>query len=76
MNKIIKILEEEFIKADKSEPFLDRNYVRESKRIFNLLRGRTPSDFNSGGRAIYDIVLDITWYFEKRKAHISSNFIK
>lgn len=68
---MIEKLEMDFIKEDRSERFLDREYVREIKRIFKLLKGTIPSDVDATDKAIYDIVEDIKWYFKKRKAHIS-----
>ncbi len=63
MNKkeIIKKLEKSFVKEDKAEPFLDREYVEETKRIYKLLKNNdTSSDFiDATDKAIYDIVEDI-----------------
>ncbi len=60
-NKIIEKLEKSFIEEDKAEPFLDREYVEETKRIYKLLKNNnTNSDFiDSTDRVIYDIVKDI-----------------
>lgn len=53
LKKLLKSFEEE----DKKEPFLDREYVEETKRIYN---GLIISDVdNYVGKATYDIVNDI-----------------
>jgi len=66
MNKITKInilkkLLKNFEEEDKKEPFLDRGYVEETKKIYQaLMEGAFSDDFQE--RAIYDIGLDIFKY--------------
>ena len=65
--KIIEKLEREFIKEDKKEPFLNREYVEETKRIYKLLKGEIDSEENPTDRAIYDIVNDIFRELDREK---------
>jgi hypothetical protein len=60
---IIKKLKKEFLKEDKKEPFLDREYVDESLRIFDILSEGIGDFEDETDRAIYDIVQDIFRYF-------------
>ena len=57
----IKRAEKSFLEEDKKEPFLNREYVEETKRIFSLLRNKSSmGDFeNPTDRAIFDLVYDI-----------------
>lgn len=57
----IKKAEKSFLQEDKKEPFLDREYVDETKRIFCLLKDKSSmGDFeNPTDRAIFDVVYDI-----------------
>ena len=59
--KIIEKAEKSFLDADKEEPFLNREYAEETKRIYLLLKNRASmGDFESPtDRAIFDIVQDI-----------------
>ena len=69
--KTIERLEISFIIEDKKEPFINREYVKETKRIFKLLKsGIIGSEQDVTDRAIYDIVNDIFHHFEETKGHI------
>ena len=65
--QIIKKIEKEFIKEDKAEPFINREYVEETKRIFGLLKESVGDFDNDTNRAIYDIVQDIFRYYRRKK---------
>ena len=67
IRKIIEKLEKEFIKEDKEEPFLNREYVEETKRIYKLLKEEIDSEENPTDRAIYDIVNDIFRELDREK---------
>ena len=55
--KILTKLLKSFIEEDKKEPFFDREYSKETKRIYNnLIEG---NGVESQDRAIYDIISDI-----------------
>lgn len=55
----IERAEKSFLKEDKAEPFIDRAYVKETKRIFGLLKEDNGDFEDVTDRAIYDIVSDI-----------------
>ena len=57
--QIINKVEKSFNTEDKKEPFLNRAYVDETKRILNLLKSDCGDFENPTDRAIYDIVTDI-----------------
>lgn len=57
--KVILKAEKSFLKEDKKEPFIDREYVDETKRIFSLLKADVGDFENPTDRAIFDIVKDI-----------------
>jgi hypothetical protein len=65
--KILEKLKKQFIKEDKEEPFLNRAYVKETKRIFDMLLGVKKSSFNETDYAIFDIVDDIFKYYKGRR---------
>ena len=70
--KLMKQLLKEFLKEDKSDPFINRDYVDETKRIYELLRvpeGMANVD-NETDRAVYYIVADILRYFGKLHFHV------
>ena len=58
---IIQKAEAIFLEDDELEPFINREYVEETKRIYGLLRNKASmGDFDSPqDRAIFDIVEDI-----------------
>ncbi len=58
---IIKKAEKSFLEDDKLEPFLNREYAEETKRIYGLLKDKcSMGDFESPkDRAIFDVVYDI-----------------
>lgn len=60
LNEVVILkAEKSFIEEDKEEPFLDREYVDETKRIFSLLKEGNGDFENPTDRAIFDIVKDI-----------------
>ena len=61
IEEAISKAEKSFLEEDKKEPFLDREYVDETKRIFSLIKGKSSmGDFeNPTDRAIFDVVYDI-----------------
>lgn len=69
--KLMKQLLKEFLKEDKDDPFIDRDYVEETKRIYKLLM--VPEGMTQHlniDRAVYDIVADILRYFGKVHFHV------
>ena len=70
--KIMKKLLKEFVKEDKADPFVNRVYAEETKRIYKLLIvPEDMSDFgNETDKAIYDIVGDLLRHFEKVRYHL------
>jgi len=60
-DEIVKQAEANFLEDDEAEPFLNREYADETKRIYTLLRNKASmGDFDSPqDRAIFDIVQDI-----------------
>lgn len=64
--EILKQLKEDFIKEDEAEPFLNRLYVDETIRLFDMLiegydeLAEYPTD-----KAINDIVIDIFRYYDE-----------
>lgn len=60
-DSILRNAETNFLLDDKDEPFLNREYAEETKRIYKLLRNKASmGDFDSPqDRAIFDIVEDI-----------------
>lgn len=65
----MKRLLKEFIKEDESEPFINREYVEETKRIYRLLIGDIPHG-NETDNAVYDIVNALLYHFEKTRYHL------
>jgi len=57
--EIIKKAEKSFLEEDKAEPFLDREYAEETKRIYGLLKEDMGDFENPTDRAIFDLVNDI-----------------
>jgi len=57
----IKRAEKSFLKDDKKEPFISREYAEETKRIYGLLKNKSSmGDFeNPTDRAIFDVIYDI-----------------
>ena len=60
-DSILENAEIDFSLDDKSEPFINREYAEETKRIYGLLKNKASmGDFDSPqDRAIFDIVEDI-----------------
>ena len=60
LNEVVILkAEKSFLKEDKQEPFLDREYAEETKRIFGLLKEGSGDFENSIDRTFFDIVKDI-----------------
>ena len=57
---ILKRLRNGFITEDKREPFIDRNYVEETIRIYDNLIESNTCEYQE--KAIYDIISDIFRY--------------
>jgi hypothetical protein len=64
--EILKKLKGEFVKEEKAEPFQNREYVKESTRIFNMLIDGFDFGKNETDNATFDIVDDIFRYFKKK----------
>lgn len=65
---ILRKLKQNFIEEDKSEPFLNREYVEETIRVFNFLINPNNSLVNNlsplfQDKSVYDIVSDIFRHF-------------
>ncbi len=60
-DEIIKQAETNFLEDDTLEPFANREYVEETKRIYDLLKNEHPmGDFKSPqDRAIFDVAYDL-----------------
>lgn len=60
-DEIIKQAEATFLEDDEAEPFLNREYAEETKRIYGLLKDKhTMGNFeNPQDRAIFDVVSDV-----------------
>jgi len=60
-DSIIRSAEAVFLEDDEAEPFKNREYVEETKRIYGLLKNKASmGDFDSPqDRAIFDLVEDI-----------------
>ena len=56
--ELMNRLRKRFVDGDKQEPFADREYVKESKRLFKLYGG-VLADGSAEDRASYDIVTDL-----------------
>ena len=67
-DSVIQKAEANFLEDDELEPFLDREYAEETKRIYDLLKNKASmGDFESPqDRAIFDIVEDIFLGVEKQ----------
>lgn len=63
--KILKKLKKSFVKEDKEEPFLNREYVEETLRIFDLLIGGFDLGESQTDNAIQDVVNDVFRYFDE-----------
>jgi len=59
--EIIIKAEKSFLESDKEEPFLNREYAEETKRIFALIKNKSSmGDFEDPkDRAMFDVVYDI-----------------
>ncbi len=60
-DETIKLAESTFLEDDEAEPFLNREYVNETKRIYTLLKNNhAMGDFEDPkDRAVFDLVQDI-----------------
>lgn len=55
----MKKLKEDFNKGDREEPFIDREYVEETNRVYDVLIEGIGDEPNSTDKAIFDIVNEI-----------------
>lgn len=64
----IQKAEENFLEDDKLEPFSNREYVKETKRIYSLLEDKhAMGDFDDPkDRAIFDVVNDILLFAQNQ----------
>lgn len=62
--EILEKLKKSFIEEDVEEPFQNREYVRETLRIFDLLSDDITPEETKTDEAITDIVNDIFRYYE------------
>jgi len=65
LKKLIFKAKKSFNNEDKKEPFLDRYYVEETNRMFDLLLEDIGDFPDATDRAIYDIVKDLFREFKK-----------
>jgi len=70
-DEIVKQAEANFLEDDEAEPFLNREYAEETKRIYGLLKNKASmGDFDSPqDRAIFDIVQDILRICGEKRVH-------
>lgn len=69
---IIKKLLKGFIAEDKIDPFGNREYAKETRRIFEMLISYDELNLkDETDEAIYDIVDDIFRYFKKTQYHFT-----
>lgn len=62
--EILKKLKADFVAEDLAEPFINREYVEETLRIFDLLSDDFTPEETKTDEAIMDIVNDICRYYE------------
>ena len=70
-DEIIKQAEAIFLEDDEAEPFINREYVEETKRIYGLLKDKhTMGGFESPqDRAIFDVVSDVLRIAIEKRVH-------
>jgi len=70
-DSVIRKAEVTFLEDDEAEPFLNREYAEETKRIYSLLKDKhSMGDFESPkDRAIFDLVQDILRISGEKRVH-------
>lgn len=68
-NKFMKKCKQMFEADEKSEPFADKEYAKETKRIYKFLAEGVGDLDNPTDKAIFDIVNQIFHELEKKKVY-------